>query len=125
MCMELRDKTATETFPVKVRQKSFWRAKRLLFSLFPPFFGSELSLHPVKCVAVVAEWLRRWTRNPLGSPRVGSNPTDYECGLFLEVLISIVFKSRFSLKNTPTWDQLCSAQYFHSWFENVFDYYDY
>ena len=26
---------------------------------------------------VVAEWLRRWTRNPLGSPRVGSNPTDY------------------------------------------------
>ena len=27
---------------------------------------------------VVAEWLRRWTRNPLGFPRVGSNPTDYE-----------------------------------------------
>lgn len=26
---------------------------------------------------VVAEWLRRWTRNPLGSPRVGSNPADY------------------------------------------------
>jgi hypothetical protein len=23
---------------------------------------------------VVAEWLRRWTRNPLGSPRIGSNP---------------------------------------------------
>ncbi|KAM7229554.1 hypothetical protein CapIbe_019670, partial [Capra ibex] len=22
----------------------------------------------------VAEWLRRWTRNPLGSPRAGSNP---------------------------------------------------
>ncbi|GFX40686.1 hypothetical protein TNCV_1218091 [Trichonephila clavipes] len=31
-------------------------------------------------VAVVAEWLRRWTRNPLGSPRVGSNPTG--CGVF-------------------------------------------
>ena len=29
-------------------------------------------------VVVVAEWLRRWTRNPLGFPRVGSNPTDYE-----------------------------------------------
>ena len=29
---------------------------------------------------VVAEWLRRWTRNPLGSPRVGSNPADY--GIF-------------------------------------------
>ena len=23
----------------------------------------------------VAEWLRRWTANPLGSARVGSNPT--------------------------------------------------
>ena len=22
----------------------------------------------------VAEWLRRWTRNPMGFPRVGSNP---------------------------------------------------
>ena len=29
-------------------------------------------------VVVVAEWLRRWTWNPLGFPRVGSNPTDYE-----------------------------------------------
>ena len=22
----------------------------------------------------MAEWLRRWTRNPMGSPRAGSNP---------------------------------------------------
>ena len=28
-------------------------------------------------VVVVAEWLRRWTRNPLGSPRAGSNPVNY------------------------------------------------
>ena len=28
-------------------------------------------------MVVVAEWLRRWTRNPLGSPRAGSNPADY------------------------------------------------
>ena len=27
---------------------------------------------------VVAERLRRWTRNPLGFPRAGSNPADYE-----------------------------------------------
>ena len=27
---------------------------------------------------VVAEWLRRWTWNPLGSPRAGSNPADYD-----------------------------------------------
>ena len=26
----------------------------------------------------MAEWLRRWTRNPLGSPRAGSNPVDYD-----------------------------------------------
>ena len=31
---------------------------------------------------VVAEWLRRWTRNPLGSPRAGSNPADYVKLLF-------------------------------------------
>ena len=30
---------------------------------------------------VVAEWLRRWTRNPLGSPRAGSNPADYVEGI--------------------------------------------
>ncbi|KAK9969782.1 hypothetical protein ABG768_027929, partial [Culter alburnus] len=36
---------------------------------------------------VVAEWLRRWTRNPLGSPRAGSNPADYvllRCALSCE-----------------------------------------
>ena len=26
--------------------------------------------------AAMAEWLRRWTWNPMGSPRVGSNPAD-------------------------------------------------
>ena len=25
----------------------------------------------------MAEWLRRWTRNLLGSPRAGLNPADY------------------------------------------------
>ena len=25
-------------------------------------------------IAVMAEWLRRWTRNPMGSSRAGSNP---------------------------------------------------
>ena len=24
--------------------------------------------------AAMAEWLRRWTRNPMGYPRAGSNP---------------------------------------------------
>lgn len=31
---------------------------------------------------VVAEWLRRWTRNPLGFPRAGSNPADYGAFIF-------------------------------------------
>ena len=34
----------------------------------------------------VAEWLRRWTANPLGSARVGSNPIFVE---FFLVLFSI------------------------------------
>ena len=33
------------------------------------------------CHDEVAEWLRRWTANPLGSARVGSNP----------ILVAIVF----------------------------------
>ena len=34
---------------------------------------------------VVAEWLRRWIRNPLGSPRAGSSPADYGSLLVLKV----------------------------------------
>ena len=30
---------------------------------------------------IVSEWLRRWTRNPLGSARAGSNPADVVYGL--------------------------------------------
>ena len=52
-------------------------------SPLPPF-GKNISelllcafsqLYPLN--VVVAEWLRRWTRNPLGSTRAGSNPADY------------------------------------------------
>ena len=34
----------------------------------------------------VAEWLRRWTANPLGSARVGSNPILVEEFLFLKLV---------------------------------------
>ena len=34
----------------------------------------DLSRSVVSPSAVVAEWLRRWTRNPMGVPRAGSNP---------------------------------------------------
>ena len=43
---------------------------------FCPFIMSVLADFCADKV-VVAEWLRRWTRNPLGSPRAGSNPADY------------------------------------------------
>ena len=41
-------------------------------------------------MVVVAEWLRRWTRNPLGSPRAGSNPADYESHSFGNIIFFLV-----------------------------------
>ena len=40
----------------------------------------------------VSEWLRRWTRNPLGSARVGSNPTgvDFVTSSLLELRRNII-----------------------------------
>jgi hypothetical protein len=39
---------------------------------------NEFTLYPqpghLKISDEVAEWLRRWTANPMGSARVGSNP---------------------------------------------------
>ena len=37
----------------------------------------------------VAEWLRRWTANPLGSARVGSNPILVEEFLFLKFVFLV------------------------------------
>ena len=48
--------------------------------LLCPQRGGDLPLEKVQLTALklcgdeVAEWLRRWTANPLGSARVGSNP---------------------------------------------------
>ena len=36
--------------------------------------GVSLSASSLESGDEVAEWLRRWTANPLGSARVGSNP---------------------------------------------------
>ena len=36
-------------------------------------------------VDTVSEWLRRWTRNPLGSARRGSNPLGVGVSLFAEL----------------------------------------
>lgn len=49
---------------------------------------------------VVAEWLRRWTRNPLGSPRAGSNPADNVSVFSLRVIARLLTtKLVESLKN--------------------------
>ena len=44
--------------------------------------------------AVVAEWLRRWTWNPMGFPRAGSNPAGCEIILicFLTFYITLFFR---------------------------------
>ena len=46
------------------------------FPLFPPFSFFFFPLQAGLYAPASAEWLRRWTRNPLGSPRAGLNPAD-------------------------------------------------
>ena len=46
----------------------------------------------------MAERLRRWTRNPLGSPRAGSNPADY--GPFKVLKTSMIFNYIEPNRNT-------------------------
>jgi hypothetical protein len=56
---------------VKVSTEYFSTRKRMQHSL----------MHQFCYTAVVAEWLRRLTRNQIPSGSVGSSPTD--CGLFI------------------------------------------
>ena len=53
---------------------------------------SDSKRHPL--CDEVAEWLRRWTANPLWSPRVGSNPILVD--LFLSTLLDF---HKFTMKN--------------------------
>ena len=39
-----------------------------------PYLGGLNGFQPSICQDEVAEWLRRWTANPMCSARVGSNP---------------------------------------------------
>ena len=41
----------------------------------------------------VAEWLRRWTANPLGSARVGSNPILVACWFYGVMVSTLDFES--------------------------------
>ena len=64
----------------------------------------------VVCKDTVAEWLRRWTRNPLGSARVGSNPTGvvflWDEFQILQVFASGFFRGRMKRPCPPPIAQL-------------------
>ena len=66
------------------------------------------SKHIKICVADVAEWLRRLTRNQLGFARVGSNPTvrDLLICLLLYYQFPLHLKSRY-FRCTPSFQ--CGA----------------
>lgn len=72
----------------------------------PPFFPSS---SPATAMDEVAEWLRRWTANPMCSARVGSNPILVEATFFFArtlippALVSLSLSGSPSL--TLTWTQ--------------------
>ena len=51
-------------------------------------FDPDLMHNFQRIVDEVAEWLRRWTANPLGSARVGSNPILVALRRFYGVMVS-------------------------------------
>ena len=60
---------------------------------------------------VVAEWLRRWTRNPLGSPRAGSNPADYVYCFIVNAFQCSITYLLLPLNLTPLWKNVSCGQY--------------
>ena len=71
----------------------------------------------------VAEWLRRWTANPLCSARVGSNPILVGLGLLfknedLNVIVNSSLVRDFKFNYEPNSHLLLSA-----WFQHIKSYY--
>ena len=67
--------TSKTRAPSEDRTHDPWFTRPVLYPL--SYGGNHSTNHThtrYMCTAVVAEWLRRWTRNPLGSARTGSNP---------------------------------------------------
>ena len=50
----------------------------------------------------MAEWLRRWTRNPLGSPRAGWNPADYGNFFFFVLNVPALSAGKNLMKSVPS-----------------------
>jgi hypothetical protein len=57
-------------------------------------------MHIRVSMAAMAEWLRRWTRNPMGSSRVGSNPT--RSALFFFLFCRVALNERKERKRKLT-----------------------
>ena len=61
----------------------------------------------------VAEWLRRWTANPMGSARVGSNPILVEAFLdFFVILNTLVVNYRWLLHRRTYCQQILEKKEF-------------
>jgi hypothetical protein len=78
---------------------------------------------PSACSDEVAEWLRRWTANPLCSARVGSNPILVGLGLLfknedLYVIVNSSLVRDFTFNYEPNSHLLLSA-----WFQHIKSYY--
>jgi hypothetical protein len=61
-----------------------WKSKPCIWPIFC-IWGTGLLVFSYK--AVVAEWLRRWTLNPMGYARAGSNPADCDIIIFKVLFI--------------------------------------
>ena len=71
-----------------------------------------------KVVALMAEWLRRWTRNPMGSARAGSNPAQCEYqSLFFFLLPNFLL---FFLAHTSLLKNLFLLRNYFDIFKNTF-----
>lgn len=82
--------------------------------------NSEINLAKhLKCEDEVAEWLRRWTANPLCSARVGSNPILVVwLSLWPSAVAQLVKKPPSSLRET--WVQsLCGEDVYASLFTPI------
>ncbi|GBN26037.1 hypothetical protein AVEN_86877-1 [Araneus ventricosus] len=74
-------------------------------------------IQELKHVDEVAEWLRRWTANPLGSARVGSNPILVERGRIPTLFgNSNEFQAKLDLKLSTTPHQVSSEFRIDDWF---------
>ena len=82
-------KSSNHVSSKKYRGQGGRRSRYIAIQIFILF--NVISLE-TRHVAAMAEWLRRWTRNPMGSSRAGSNPARSGFTFYTK---SYVFTSKF------------------------------